>query len=200
MPSSYVKSIAIDNNNHIWIGTIQGLRVLYNTSNFFDTPVVTTQQIVILEDGIPRELLEQQYITDIEVDGANNKWVATIGSGVFYFSPNGQQTIYHFTKDNSPLPSNNINDISINDTKGKVYFATDKGLVSYKTGSSSSSENFSDAYVYPNPVRPGYNTQIEKIKISGLTQNVNIKITDIAGNLVAEAQSNINSRYRNFNL
>ena len=54
--------------------------------------------------------------------------------------------------------------------------------------------------VYPNPVRPGYNTQIEKIKISGLTQNVNIKITDIAGNLVAEAQSNINSRYRNFNL
>ena len=200
MPSSYVKSIAIDNNNHVWIGTIQGLRVLYNTSNFFDTPVVTTQQIVILEDGIPRELLEQQYITDIEVDGANNKWVATIGSGVFYFSPNGQQTIYHFTKDNSPLPSNNINDISINDTKGKVYFATDRGLVSYKTGSSSSSENFSDAYVYPNPVRPGYNTQIEKIKISGLTQNVNIKITDIAGNLVAEAQSNINSRYRNFNL
>ena len=200
MPSSYVKSIAVDNNNHLWIGTIQGLRVLYNTSNFFDTSVVTTQQIVILEDGIPRELLEQQYISDIEVDGANNKWVATIGSGVFYFSPNGQQTIYHFTKDNSPLPSNNINDISINDTKGKVYFATDKGLVSYKTGSSSSSENFSDAYVYPNPVRPGYNTQIEKIKISGLTQNVNIKITDIAGNLVAEAQSNINSRYRNFNL
>ena len=33
-----------------------------------------------------------------------------------------------------------------------------------------------------------------------MTQNVNIKITDIAGNLVAEAQSNINSRYRNFNL
>ena len=33
-----------------------------------------------------------------------------------------------------------------------------------------------------------------------MTQNVNIKITDIEGNLVAEAQSNINSRYRNFNL
>ena len=33
-----------------------------------------------------------------------------------------------------------------------------------------------------------------------MTQNVNIKITDIEGNLVAEAQSNINSRYRIFNL
>ena len=200
MPSSYVKSIAVDNNNHLWIGTVQGLRVLYNTSNFFDTTVVTTQKIVILEDGIPRELLEQQYITDIEVDGANNKWVGTIGSGVFYFSPNGQQTIYHFTKENSPLPSNNINDISVNSVNGKVYFATDRGLVSFNTGSSSSSENFSNAFVYPNPVRPEFNTQLDKIKIKGLTENVNIKITDIAGNLVAEAQSNINSRYRNFNL
>ena len=200
MPSSYVKSIAVDNNNHLWIGTIQGLRVLYNTSNFFDTSIVTTQQIVILEDGIPRELLEQQYISDIEVDGGNNKWVATIGSGVFYFSPNGQQTIHHFTKENSPLPSNNINDISINYLNGKVYFATDHGLVSYNTGSTSSSENFSNTYVYPNPVRPDFNTEFEKIKITGLTQNVNIKITDIEGNLVAEAQSNINSRYRNFNL
>ena len=200
MPASYVKSIAVDNNNHLWIGTIQGLRVLYNTSNFFDTSVVTTQQIVILEDGIPRELLEQQYISDIEVDGANNKWVATIGSGVFYFSPNGQQTIHHFTKENSPLPSNNINDISINYSNGKVYFATDNGLVSYNTGSTSSSENFSNTYVYPNPVRPEFNTEFEKVKITGLTQNVNIKITDIEGNLVAEAQSNINSRYRNFNL
>ena len=200
MPSSYVKSIAVDNNNHLWIGTVQGLRVLYNTSNFFDASVVTTQKIVILEDGIPRELLEQQYITDIEVDGANNKWVGTIGSGVFYFSPNGQQTIYHFTKENSPLPSNNINDISVNSVNGKVYFATDRGLVSFNTGSSSSSENFSNAFVYPNPVRPEFNTQLDKIKIKGLTENVNIKITDIAGNLVAEAQSNINPRYRNFNL
>ena len=200
MPSSYVKSIAVDNNNHLWIGTVQGLRVLYNTSTFFDASVVTTQKIVILEDGIPRELLEQQYITDIEVDGANNKWVGTIGSGVFYFSPNGQQTIYHFTKENSPLPSNNINDISVNSVNGKVYFATDRGLVSFNTGSSSSSENFSNAFVYPNPVRPEFNTQLDKIKIKGLTENVNIKITDIAGNLVAEAQSNINPRYRNFNL
>ena len=200
MPSSYVKSIAIDNNNHLWIGTVQGLRILYNISSFFDSSVISTQQIVILEDGIPRELLEQQYITDIEVDGGNNKWIATIGSGVFYFSPNGQQTIYHFTKENSPLPSNNINDISVNLINGKVYFATDQGLVSFDTGGSTTSENFSDSYVYPNPVRPSFNTQFEKVKITGLTQNVNIKITDIEGNLVAEAQSNINNRYNNFNL
>ena len=199
LPSKNIKSLAIDKNNHLWIGTIQGLRVLYNTSNFFDSNPVT-QQIIILEDGLPRELLEQQFITDIEVDGANNKWVGTIGSGVFYFSPNGQQTIYHFTKENSPLPSNNINDIAINDETGLVFFGTDKGLVSYSTGSSSTNESFAETFVYPNPIRPGFDMLNKKIKISGLTDNCNIKITDIEGNLVAEAQSKINRRYNNFNL
>ena len=199
LPSSYVKSLAIDNNNHLWIGTIKGLRVLYNTSNFFNTNA-STQQIVIEEDGIYKELLEQQVISDIKVDGSNNKWVGTIGSGIFYFSQNGQQTIYHFTKNNSPLPSNNINDIALDFVNGLVFIATDKGLVSFDSGGSSTSSTLEDSYVYPNPVRPSFNMDIEKIKIAGITDNINIKITDISGNLVAEANSNVNSRYNGFNL
>ena len=199
LPSSYVKSLAIDNNNDLWIGTIKGLRVLYNTSNFFNTNVAT-QQIVIEEDGIYKELLEQQFISDIKVDGSNNKWVGTIGSGIFYFSQNGQQTIYHFTKDNSPLPSNNINDIALDFVNGLVFIATDKGLVSFDSGGSSTSSTLEDSYVYPNPVRPSFNMDIEKIKIAGITDDINIKITDISGNLVAEANSNVNSRYNGFNL
>jgi len=199
LPSPYVKSLAIDNNNHLWIGTIKGLRVLYNTSNFFNTNVAT-QQIVIEEDGIYKELLEQQFISDIKVDGSNNKWVGTIGSGIFYFSQNGQQTIYHFTKNNSPLPSNNINDIALDFVNGVVFIATDKGLVSFDSGGSSTSSTLEDSYVYPNPVRPSFNMDIEKIKISGITDDINIKIIDISGNLVAEANSNVNSRYNGFNL
>lgn len=199
LPSPYVKSLAIDNNNHLWIGTIKGLRVLYNTSNFFDSNS-STQQIVIEEEGIYKELLEQQYISDIKVDGSNNKWIGTIGSGIFYFSQNGQQTIYHFTKNNSPLPSNNINDIALDFSNGLVYIATDKGLVSFESGGSDSSENLKDSYIYPNPVRPTYNINQDKIKIAGITQNINIKITDISGNLVAEANSNTNNRYNGFNL
>jgi hypothetical protein len=199
LPSPYVKSLAIDNNNHLWIGTIKGLRVLYNTSNFFDVNV-STQQIVIEEDGIYKELLEQQFISDIKVDGSNNKWVGTIGSGLFYFSQNGQQTIYHFTKNNSPLPSNNINDIALDFVNGLVFIATDKGLVSFDSGGSQTSSTLNESYVYPNPVRPSFNMNIEKIKISGITEDVNIKITDISGNLVAEANSNVNNRYNGFNL
>ncbi|MFC4723069.1 ABC transporter substrate-binding protein [Geojedonia litorea] len=202
MPSTAVKSIAMDNRSQLWIGTIKGLRVLYNTSNFLDDPNPRVSEIVILDDGIPKELLSNQLITDIKVDGSNNKWVGTFDSGIFYFSPDGQQTIYHFTKDNSPLPTNTISDISIDSKSGKVYIATPKGLVSFLSGGSEAEEALSNAYVYPNPVRPEYNilgfndlNNINNgVKIRGLTENVNIKITDIEGNLVAEAQSRINQR------
>ena len=155
---------------------------------------------MILDNGIPKELLQDQFISDIKVDGSNNKWIATIGAGLFYFSPDGQQTIFHFTKDNSPLPSNNVNDITIDDANGVIFIGTDKGLVSFKSGGSAPTDELVDAFVYPNPVRPGFNIATEKVKIKDITDNVNIKITDIEGNLVAEAQSRANSRYRGYNL
>src|SRR5690606_10986435 len=145
--------------------------------------------IIILEDGIPSELLYQQFISTIAVDGSNNKWVGTIGTGVFYFSADGQETIYHSTTENSPLPSNNITDIAIDNTNGIVYFATDKGLLSFSSDSSGTKDNLSQAFIYPNPVRPGFNVVAEKVKIKDISDNVNIKFVDIEGNLVAEAQS-----------
>jgi len=200
LPSPLVRALAIDKQNQLWIGTTKGLRVLYNTANFFEDSTVGTNAIIILEDGIPKELLEQQFISDIIVDGSNNKWVATIGAGVFYFSSNGQDTIFHFTKNNSPLPSNNINDMALDSDSGIMYFGTDKGLVAFRSGGSETQDELADAYVYPNPVRPGFNALNDKIKIKDISDNVNIKITDIEGNLVAEAESRTNLRYRGYNL
>ena len=202
LPFTRFTALALDNRNQLWCGTTKGLRVLFNTVGFYDDPNPSLRSIIILEDGIPKELLANQGITDIKVDGSNNKWVGTSDSGVFYFSPDGQNTIYHFTVDNSPLPSNTINDISIDADNGIVYFATTRGLVSFRSGGSATKETLDDAYVYPNPVRPEYEVlgfddlnDINKgIKITGLTERVNIKITDVEGNLVAEAQSNVNLR------
>ena len=202
LPFPRVTALEIDNRNQLWVGTFSGLRILFNTAGFYDDPNPTLSSIIILEDGIPKELLEDQTITDIEVDGSNNKWVGTVDSGVFYFSPDGQNTIYHFTTDNSPLPSDRINDISIDPNNGIVYIATTKGMLSFRAGGSKPEETLENAFAYPNPVRPEYNilgfndlNDINKgVKISGLTDNVNVKITDIEGNLVAEAQSNINLR------
>ena len=200
MPTSFVTALALDKRNQLWIGTYSGLRVLYNTSDFFTNDNVSVDEIIISEDGIAKELLFQQFITDIEVDGSNNKWIGTADSGLFYFSSDGQQTIHHFTKDNSPLPSNTINDVSIDDTNGIVYIATSKGLVSFRSGGSSPFDTLESAYAYPNPVRPNFNIVDEKVKIKDISENVNIKITDIEGNLVAEAQSRTNQRYNGYNL
>lgn len=200
MPSPAVTALALDKRNQLWIGTFRGLRVLYNTSNFFTDDNVRVEEIIIEEDGIAKELLFQQLITDIKVDGSNNKWIGTADSGLFYFSSDGQNTIFHFTKDNSPLPSNSIRDIALDDVNGIVYIATNKGLVSFRSGGSSPLEELADAYAYPNPVRPNFNIVDEKIKIKDISENVNIKITDIEGNLVAEAQSRVNQRYNGYNL
>lgn len=200
MPSESVTALSLDKRNQLWIGTFKGLRILYNTSNFFSEDDVSVDEIIIEEDGIAKELLFQQFITDIEVDGSNNKWISTQESGLFYLSPDGQKTIFHFTKDNSPLPTNTINDVSIDSSNGVVYIATDKGLLSFKSGGSNTQEDFETAHVYPNPVRPSFNMVDEKIKIKGISENVNIKITDIEGNLVAEAQSKNNLRYSGYNL
>ena len=200
LPSPSVKTLKVDKQNQVWLGTDKGLRVIYNTEAFFTDPNYEPSEIIILDDGVASELLFQQYVKDIEVDGANNKWIGTLDTGVYYFSSDGQETIYHFTKDNSPLPTNQVIDISLDETNGIVYIATSKGLVSFNSETSAPDITLQEAYVYPNPVRPNFNINDEKIKIKGITENVNIKILDIEGNLVTEAESRTNTKFSGYNL
>lgn len=186
LPSASVSSIAIDNRNQLWIGTRQGLRILPSVDRFQGNQSLGANAIIILEDDLAQELLFQQSISKIKVDGANNKWIGTTDAGVFLVSSNGQQTLQRFTSTNSPLPSNSITDIDINPATGEVFFATDRGLVSYKASATEGNDNLNEVFVYPNPVRPGYTGTV---KISGLMDRVNLKITDIEGNLVFETTS-----------
>lgn len=186
LPSSTVRCVAIDNNNRLWIGTNKGLRVLQGVDRFTTETQPTTNAIIILEDGLAQELMYEQSIIDITVDGGNNKWIGTGSAGAFLVSPDGQQTLFHFTKENSPLPSNTINDIEIDNATGEVFFATDKGMVSYRGTSTEASDDLSKVYVFPNPVRPTFDGDVN---ISGLLDNANVKITDIEGNLVYETTS-----------
>ena len=183
LPSQYVYSIIEDREGAIWIGTNEGVGVFYNPSSVFSDFNFDAQQILIQENGYGQYLLSEEKVTCIKTDGANRKWIGTEKAGVFLLSSDGITQILHFTSENSPLFSNNIIDIAINQENGEVFIGTSKGLISYRSDATNGTDIASKAHVFPNPVRENYEGVIA---VKGLTTNANVKITDIQGNLVFE--------------
>lgn len=184
--SKDVFCIKEDLDGELWIGTLQGLCVLYNQDAVFNSDEFDAETILIEQGGNIQELLATEAITSIEIDGGNRKWIGTQSSGVFLFSPDGIQEILHFTTDNSPLLTNNIIDIAINQETGEVFFITESGIISYFGDATNFSTEINDIKAYPNPVRETYDGIIT---IDGLAYQSVIKITDLQGNLVFETVS-----------
>jgi len=184
--SNQIYALAEDKNGEIWVGTEHGIAVYYSPQQVFDDNNFYAHRVIIEIDGKASYLLGTETVTAITVDGANRKWCATKNSGVFLFSSDGTELLEQFNTTNSPLISNNVKDIAISENTGEVFFATDKGIVSYRGTASEAKANFQNVYAYPNPVRPNYQGDIV---ITGLIENTQLKITDISGNLVFETYS-----------
>jgi hypothetical protein len=181
-----VFSIAEDLDGNIWVGTNKGPVVYYNPASIFEDQTVLGYQIQIpRNDGtnFADLLLENEIINTIAIDGANRKWIGTESSGVFLMSGDGKEEIHNFNQDNSPLFSNKVVSIAINNESGEVFFGTDKGVLSFMGQATAGNEDFKDVYVYPNPVREDYEGDIT---ITGLVTDANVKITDVSGNIVYE--------------
>lgn len=186
LPTEKVLAFAEDLDGEMWIGTDEGIAVIYSPVNVFEPNRNYDAQIIVIDedgDGNGERVLGSETINDIEVDGSNKKWFGTATSGVFYTSANGKEQIHHFTADNSPLPSNNVLDIEIDPVSGMVYFGTDQGIVSFQGAATEGARFHSDVFAYPNPVEPGYDGPI---LIRGLVTNAQVKITDIEGNIIFE--------------
>lgn len=183
-----IYSLAFDRDGYLWVGTTEGVLVSYNPSRVFETSEFYMQKVKIPDvvEGLAVYLLENETVTSIAVDGANRKWFGTQRSGIFLQSADGSTQIKHFTKSNSPIPSNNILSIGIHPKTGEVFIATDKGLISYRSDATESTGKFGKVYAFPNPVRPDYNGLIT---ITGLVDKTVVKITDVSGNLVYETES-----------
>lgn len=189
LPSNEVNALALDQDGEIWVGTSEGLAVFYNPGGVFDPdrPEFREAKRFIIDDGQDvGYLLGSEVINDIQVDGANRKWVATT-TGVWLIAADGSEVIRHFTEQNSPLLSNEVNCIGILDKTGEVFFGTSRGIVSYRGDATGASDLHGDVTIFPNPVRPGYSGPIT---INGLPTNATVKITDVAGRVVYEMISN----------
>lgn len=185
LQSNKVNAIEVDLNGDVWVGTADGFVVFDCGSTVFGNTCQGSRRKTILE-GFGAYVLDDVNITCIETDGANRKWFGS-ENGIFVQSSTGEEQIYHFTKENSPLFDNTIIDLAYNEKSGTMFIATAKGVMSFRTKTSQGSEKQgSEIYAFPNPVRPEYNGPIA---IKGFARDSNIKITDINGQLIHESTS-----------
>jgi len=187
-PVSFVYSIAEDLDGSIWIGTDQGPLIYYNPENVFTSDLKAARIKVPRNDGtdLADYVLKTETITSIAVDGANRKWLASSGSGAYLLSADGLKQLKNFTENNSPLISNSVKSLAVDNKTGEVWFGTDKGIVSYRGDATQGNETFSKIYTFPNPVREDYTGNVT---ITGLVRDTEIRITDISGNLVYKTVS-----------
>ncbi|MEJ8801109.1 type IX secretion system anionic LPS delivery protein PorZ [Pontibacter sp. H249] len=181
LPNGDVYTLAKDLNGDIWVGTANGVGVFYNPGFVFSEQNYDAR-IPIVER---RPLLDGQLVRTIAVDGANRKWIGT-DNGLWLFNPDGDKLIRHFNASNSPLPSNRILSIAIEHSSGEVFVATDAGVASFKAEATITEGTPECATVSPNPVRKNYTGLVG---VSGLPNNANVRITDVAGTLVYKTKA-----------
>jgi ligand-binding sensor domain-containing protein len=181
LPSRQVYSLAVDRNGQVWVGTAAGVAYFTNPSQVFSGNVNSIKPIY---NG--RFLLRDETVTALAVDGGNRKWIGTL-RGTWLFNPFGEEEIYNFNTGNSPLLSDKISDIEINPVTGEVFFATEKGIISFRSDATASENDFNGVKIFPNPVAADFNGLIS---ISGLATDARIKVIDISGKLVWQTIAN----------
>ena len=186
LPSNSLYAVVRDRNGAIWVGTAAGVAVYSDPSQLVSAAAAGTtppdfERVVVRHGtGTGFQVLYSETVRCIAIDGANRKWFGT-PNGLWLFNATATEALLHFTTANSPLPSNSINDVAVNDKTGEVFVATDAGVVSYQGSASVTDGAPSCAQVSPNPVRPEF---AGTVGISGVVNNAQVRITDVAGHLV----------------
>lgn len=188
LPTTNITALAADYDNEIWIGTDAGLAVLYNSSGVFSSnSVVDVSRILVEYEGNVEKLMGNSYISDIEIDGGNRKWVSTAESGVFLISADGQEVIANYTTENSPMISNEVMDMEFNHQTGELFIITNNGMVSVRTDATHEDADYANTIIFPNPVKPGFTGPVT---IQGIKYGSDVRITDASGHLVYKTTSN----------
>lgn len=185
LPNNNVLCVAKDKSGFIWVGTSDGIGVIECPEQVFGSPPCDAVWPVVPNGNFAGYLFKGQEVRSIAVDGADRKWVAT-KNGVFLISATGEKVIYQFTEDNSPLLSSDVKKIAIDGKTGEVYFATLKGICSFRSTATEGGETNENVMVFPNPVPPGFTGTMA---IRGLVNNAIVKITELDGKLVYQTRA-----------
>ncbi len=180
LPNNNVNTIAKDRNGKIWIGTSDGIGIINCPESITGSGGCDAELKIVKYDLNAGLLFQRESVNAIAVDGANNKWIGT-NNGVWLISDDAEKIIHRFDKDNSPLPSNDVRSIVIQPNSGEVFMATNEGMVSYRSEATEPKEDNSSMSIFPNPVPSNYEGNIA---IKDLVENADVRIADVAGQLV----------------
>ena len=189
----YRQCLAEDMQGNVWIGTTAGpvqVDAEFCRPDVADVPYLTQVKVARNDgSGLADYLMSGASVTAICIDGAGRKWLGTGGAGIYLISADCQTQIEHFTQDNSPLISDNIRALSLDNATGMLYIGTDLGLCSYHADATTANQQMSSSQLvaYPNPVTPEYTGLIT---ITGFTLDADVKILNAAGRLIAQGRSN----------
>ncbi len=186
---TYATALAASADGSVWVGTSMGILVTNDNSSCLKNGSITLNRIKVpRNDGtnLADYLLDGQYIYDIKVDGADRKWIAT-DNGVYLVSPDGTETIHHFSASNSPLPVDEVKGVEIRSTDGEVFFSTSSGLVSYHGDATSPASKQENIKIFPNPASPSASPGY--VSMTGFEDDAQILITDVAGHSVYRTSS-----------
>jgi ligand-binding sensor domain-containing protein len=184
LPSTNVISIVEDKEGSIWVGTDNGIGI-FNCGDISKEICDAYLPPIKNTNGFIGYLFQKEIVNCMAVDGANRKWIGT-NNGAWLLSADGRTIIEHFTKDNSPLPSDTLLQIMIDPNEGEVFFNTNNEMASYRGSATTGATTQNDIDIYPNPVAPGYNGPIA---FRGLVENAIVKITELNGRLVYETRA-----------
>ncbi len=182
-----VYSLVADRNGIVWVGLNNGIISMDPTQAFSDNFTINHIKVPRNDGtGLADYLLEGSQINCIAVDGANRKWIGTNNSGLFLVSADGSQVLQQFTTDNSYLSSNTIYSVCCNPTNNSVYVVTPNDFLEYFSDTTPGAVDYSNVYVYPNPVRPDFTGMVT---IVGLMDNSLVKIADSGGHVIKQLRS-----------
>ncbi len=189
LPNNDVTDIILTKDNKLWITTSLGFSILSNPSSVANAPYggYNTYRPKVNYKGDTEYFFGETSISCGTVDGGNRKWLGTDNAGLFCLAEDGYSIIYEFNTSNSKLISNTIYDIEFNGKTGELFVLTDLGLVSLRTDASDGRDDYKEVIVFPNPVQPEYDGVVT---IQGIKTDSDVKVTDMAGNIVYETTSN----------
>ena len=175
---NFIYCVAEDKEGNIWVGTDIG--PFYIDKSEVGQGSVTFQQV-----KVPRN--DGTNFADYLLSEVSISHIA--GIGAFLISADNMSQICHLSTYNSPLLSDQIYSVAINQQTGVVYFLTENGLCSYRSDATEPTQEMTkdNVYAYPNPVTPDYTGLITVV---GLSYDADVKITTSSGVLVAEGRSN----------